>query len=242
MKIDLVIPAYNAEGTLADVMARIPASLEKSLHRIWIVNDGSGDGTGVVAAKLVARQPCIRVLSLAQNRGYGYAMKTGLIAAQAAGAEVVACLHADGQYAPESLPALLAALQAKKLDLLQGSRLAAGTALGGGMPLYKYLAGRALVQLENRVFGLQLTDYHSGYLLYGSKALRRIPFARLSDNFDFDLEVIACARARGLAIGELPIPTRYADEVSYLNPIAYGFRVLAVMWAYRIGKYNEVHP
>jgi hypothetical protein len=81
-----------------------------------------------------------------------------------------------------------------------------------------------------------MTDYHSGYLLYGRRALE-LPFHALSNSFDFDLEVIACARARGLEVGEEPIPTHYGDEVSHLDPIAYGLRVLRVMWRYRRGRY-----
>jgi hypothetical protein len=82
-----------------------------------------------------------------------------------------------------------------------------------------------------------MTDYHSGYLLYGRRALVQIPFARLSDSFDFDLEVIASARARRLAVGEAPVPTHYGDEVSHLRPVAYGLRVLRVLGRYLRGDY-----
>jgi hypothetical protein len=82
-----------------------------------------------------------------------------------------------------------------------------------------------------------MTDYHSGYLVYGRRALDSLPFRALSDSFDFDLEVIASARARGLSVGEAPVPTHYGDETSHLNPITYGLRVLRVMWNYRRGRY-----
>jgi hypothetical protein len=104
------------------------------------------------------------------------------------------------------------------------------------MPLYKYLGNALLNRLENRTLQLSLTDYHSGYLLYGRRALE-LPFQGLSDSFDFDLEVIASARARGLAVGEAPVPTHYGDEVSHLNPLTYGLRVLRVMWNYKRGRY-----
>jgi hypothetical protein len=152
---------------------------------------------------------------------------------------MVACIHADGQYAPEALPALIAELSRRRLDLLQGSRIAAGTALQGGMPLYKYVGNALLNRLENYALSLNMTDYHSGYLLYGRRALA-VPFASLSDSFDFDLEVIASAKARGLAVGEAPIPTHYGDEVSHLNPVTYGLRVLRVLWNYRRGYYDAL--
>jgi hypothetical protein len=146
-------------------------------------------------------------------------------------------VHADGQYSPEALPRLLEERERRGLDVLQGSRIAPGTARAGGMPLYK-IAGNALLNvLENGVLGLSLTDYHSGYLVYGPRALAELPLERLSDSFDFDLEVLAAARARGLSVGEAPIPTRYADEVSHLNPLTYGLRVLRVLWRYGRGRY-----
>jgi len=242
MTVGIVIPAYNAASTLPSVLGRIDdACAGLDLHGIWIVNDGSADATGQVAAEAAAHDTRLTAIDLPANRGYGGAVKVGLRAARSAGLSVVACVHADGQYAPERLPALLETLRRRRLDVLQGSRIASGTALSGGMPLYKYLVGRALTAMENRVFDLRMSDYHSGYLVYGPRALQQIPFARLSDSFDFDLEVIASARAAGLSIGELPIPTHYGDEVSHLNPITYGLRVLRVMAGYLAGRYHPGH-
>jgi hypothetical protein len=150
----------------------------------------------------------------------------------------VASVHADGQYSPEALPGLLAALDGRGLDLLQGSRIAGGQTRKGGMPLYKVAGNWLLGKLERRVLGLSMTDFHSGYLVYGRRALAEIPFAQLSDSFDFDLEVIASARARGLAVGEAPIPTHYGDEISHLNPLTYGLRVLRVLWRFQRGSYG----
>jgi glycosyltransferase involved in cell wall biosynthesis len=235
MKPAVVIPAYNAENTLADVVGRIPGGI----FGIWIVDDGSTDGTVRVAGGLARTDPRIRVVRRGKNGGYGAAVKAGLRAVRPESPDAVACVHADGQYAPEELPAMLDALRRQNLDLLQGSRLASGTALSGGMPAYKYVAGRVLTFLENRVFGLRMTDYHSGYLLYGQRALRSISFEDLSDSFDFDLEVIASARALGLRIGERPIPTHYGEESSSLSPVPYGVRVLGVMLKYLRGHYHR---
>ena len=78
-------------------------------------------------------------------------------------------------------------------------------------------------------------DSHAVRLLLAAR--QRIGFPSLSDSFDFDLEVIASARAAGLAIGEAPVPTHYGDEVSHLRPVRYGLRVLRVLWRYRRGRY-----
>jgi glycosyltransferase involved in cell wall biosynthesis len=230
-----VIPAYNAARHLPGVIERLIGSAPAELQRIVVVDDGSTDETAAIADRLAAGDPRIEVVHRPRNGGYGAAMKDGLAAA---GATTVACVHADGQYSPEALGRLLAELEARGLDLLQGSRIASGTALAGGMPVYKYLANAGLNVLENLTLGLRLTDYHSGYLVYGPRALARIAFDRLSDSFDFDLEVIASARAAGLRVGEAPIPTHYGDEVSHLRPIPYGLRVLRVLWRYRRGHYD----
>jgi glycosyltransferase involved in cell wall biosynthesis len=234
MTLAVVMPAYNAERHLQATIDRVLATKLPGLLAIFVVDDGSTDGTRALAASLLGAR--VRLVERARNGGYGAAMKDGLRAAREAGAELVATVHADGQYSPEALPRLLEAQHTRALDLLQGSRIAAGTARAGGMPLYKYAGNALLNRLENAALGLGLTDYHSGYLLYGPRALV-LPFERLSDSFDFDLEVLAAARARGLRVGEAPIPTHYGDEISHLNPITYGLRVLRVLWRYGRGHY-----
>ena len=236
MSISIVIPAYNAGRHIESVLLRVAALPDCELGHVFVVNDGSTDDTAArVRATPFTRCP-LTLLERPRNGGYGAAMKDGLEAARQGAPELIACVHADGQYSPEALPGLCAALRRRNLDLLQGSRIASGTALSGGMPLYKYAANALLNVIENHTLKLSMTDYHSGYLVYGPRALA-LPFRALSDSFDFDLELIASARARGLEVGEAPIPTHYGDEVSHLSPISYGLRVLRVMWNYRRGRY-----
>jgi glycosyltransferase involved in cell wall biosynthesis len=232
------MPAYKAEGFLEATVDRVPPAIWDRTRVFWIVDDGSPDGTRAVADRVAERHSVVRVRSFEANRGYGGAVLEGL---QRVGAEPVkyaVCLHADGQYAPESLPDLLSAMEERGLDLCQGSRHAAGTARAGGMPVYKVVAGKILTTMENLTFGLKMTDYHSGMLGYGRRLLDTVHFDRLSGSFDFDLEVIAAARTAGLAIGEIPIPTHYGDEESHLNPISYGLRCLRVMGRYATGRYR----
>ena len=236
MKLCVVIPAYNAARHIEAVLGRVAELVTCGLQEVIVVDDGSRDRT----ARLVEAWPAmgyrLRLSKRSQNGGYGAAMKDGLALARDCQPDVVACIHADGQYAPEVLPDMIEQLSRRRLDLLQGSRIAAGTALRGGMPLYKYAANALLNLVENHTLELSLTDYHSGYLVYGPRALG-LPLSSLSDSFDFDLEVIASARAHGLLVGEAPIPTHYGDEVSHLNPFTYGLRVLRVMWNYQRGRY-----
>lgn len=236
MSATVVVPAYNAGRHLQGVLERLAALPSGEIDRVIVVNDGSTDDTYAVVTAIAGLPWPVEVIHRARNGGYGAAMKDGLEAARARGAKVVACVHADGQYSPEALPSLVRMLEERGLDLVQGSRIASGTAKSGGMPLYKRAGNAILNLLENRTLGLGLSDYHSGYLVYGPRALA-LPFATLSDSFDFDLEVLACARARELDVAEAPIPTHYGDEVSYLNPLTYGLRVLRVLWNFRRGHY-----
>ena len=233
----IFIPSYQAAETIGAVIDRIPAEAWEGIQAVLVINDGSSDDTDAVVARIAETRPKVVLHSQPENRGYGAAVRRGLALSLETPCEYVVCLHADGQYPPEKLPEFVPYMKEHGVDVLQGSRHKAGTARAGGMPFYKVVAGHALTWLENRTFGLSMTDYHSGFMLYSRRAVERIPFAELSSYFDFDLEVIASARARGLRVDELGIPTRYADEASHLNPIWYGLRCLRVMVRFRLGRY-----
>jgi len=233
----MFVPAYNAGKHLEWVIHRIPESMWEAIVSVWIINDGSTDNTKDVAERLSSTNEKIHLFSFDQNRGYGAVVKKGLTLCREDTCDIAVCLHGDGQYPPEAMPGFVEAMQTKRYDILQGSRIASHTAIKGGMPLYKYVAGRILTFFENLVFGLNMTDYHSGYLYYSRRALDTLPFETLSGSFDFDLEVIASARARGYAIGELSIPTHYGDEISHLNPVGYGLHVVRVMIKYLLGRF-----
>src|SRR2546430_5862031 len=108
-----------------------------------------------------------------------------------------------------------------------GSRMMTrGGARSGGMPLYKRLGNRALTAMQNRILRAKLSEYHSGYRLYSTAALRCIPFDLDADGFHFDTEIIVQLLIAGQRIRELPIPTHYGDEISRVNALGYAWRVL----------------
>lgn len=228
MKISIFIPTYNASLHIESVVERIPLH-HREKSNIYIINDGSTDDTDAVLLKLSSKYQNIKIITFRKNQGYGAAVKAGLEQCDIDGADYAVCIHSDGQYPPEYIDEIVSEMIQKKIDLMQGSRIASGKALSGGMPIYKYIAGKILTAMENMVLGLHLTDYHSGYLIYSRKIIEKIDFKKLSNSFDFDLQVIVASRALKLSIAEFPIPTRYADEISYLNPIIYGFRVLKII-------------
>ena len=242
----VAVPAFNAGRTLERTFARIPGEIAGRAADFVVVDDGSRDDTFDAARRVQAARPSVTVLRHPRNRGYGGAVKTLLTHALETGAAITVILHADGQYSPESLPELLAPFGEERADLVQGSRMLGGGAIAGGMPLYKWVANRILTAIENRAFGMRMAEFHSGYMLYSQPTLAAIPFQRLSESFDFDLEMLVCAQILGLRIVEVAIPTIYADEVSHLKPIAYGLDVLRVVRRYRRGEYAALladsHP
>jgi glycosyltransferase involved in cell wall biosynthesis len=239
-KVFMIVPAYNAGDTLPDVFKRIPPDVAERIDRYVVVNDGSTDHTATTLEQLAETTPKLVILTHEVNSGYGAAEKTLLDYAVNESADVAAMVHADGQYSPECLPDILAPFDRDEADLVQGSRMRGDGALKGGMPFYKYAANRVLTALENRALGFRMAEYHSGYMAYARSFLEQVPYRRLSNSFDFDLEMIVAARILDARIREVPIPTIYADEVSHLNPIRYGLDVLAVVRRYRRGGYHEL--
>ena len=97
-----------------------------------------------------------------------------------------------------------------------GSRLLVGNPVRQGMPRWKYFGNRFLTGLENLVFGLKLSEYHTGYRAYRREALESVNVEMNSDNFLFDQEIIAQFIESGLRISEVPVPARYFPE-AYLR-------------------------
>ena len=114
--------------------------------------------------------------------------------------------------------------------------LVAGAARRGGMPMYKYVGNRILTTIENRLAGLELSEWHSGYRAYRVDALADIPFERNADGFDFDTEIILQLHEAGKTILEVPIPTYYGDEICHVNGVRYAADVLADVARYRLHK------
>jgi len=237
----IIMPAYNAGKTIERVFSRIPDQVQPRIKRYVVVNDGSNDDTEEALSRLRSEHPDLITLRHKTNRGYGAAEKTLLNYALKEGADVAILLHSDGQYSPEKIPDLLKPFDDNEADLVQGSRMLGQGALAGGMPLYKFIANKCLTAIENIAFGMKLAEYHSGYMVYSRKTLLEIPFNKLSDSFDFDLEMIVMAKIGRLRICEVPIPTIYAGEISHLNPVLYGLAVLAVVSRYLRGRYHSLY-
>ncbi len=223
-RIVVVMPAYNAAQTLERTYADIPHDL---VERIVLVDDVSRDDTVEIARRLG-----LDVIVHRQNRGYGGNQKTCYDAALEMGAEVVIMLHPDYQYDATRIPALVEPILRGDADLMLGSRFL-GDPRAGGMPTWKFVSNRFLTGLENRAFGLHLSEYHTGFRAYSRRLLETIPYHRNSDDFVFDQELVAqVVAAGGFRIGEIRVPTRYfaeASSVGFRRSVVYGLSTLRVV-------------
>jgi glycosyltransferase involved in cell wall biosynthesis len=228
-KLLVFVVAYEAEATLAKVLARIPATLSEYETEILVIDDSSADRSFEVG--LEASRACsypVTVLFNSENQGYGGNQKLGYAYAIHHGFDVVVLLHGDGQYAPECIEDLVRPIFEDRADAVFGSRmLSPGGARRGGMPLYKWIGNRVLTRIQNAVLGSALSEFHSGYRAYRVATLARLPFHYNSNVFHFDTDIIIQLMLGGERIAEVPIPTYYGDEICRVNGIRYARDVLA---------------
>ena len=237
-RIGVLVVAYNASSTLAKVLDRIPAEIRSDIEEVIVSDDHSDDSTYLVGLgyQQVSNLP-ITLIRQPKNLGYGGNQKAGYRLAIEHGLDIVVMLHGDGQYAPESLPTIIAPLLAGEADAVFGSRvMIKGAARKGGMPLYKYVGNRVLSRFENAALGTDLSEFHSGYRAYSVAALKQIPFERNADGFNFDTQIIIQFHDAGMRIVEVPIPTYYGDEICYVDGMGYAADVTKDVVAYRLQK------
>jgi len=218
-KVIVVMPAYNAAKTVQVTYDDIP---KEYVDEIILVDDASHDET---AKK--ARELGLKVFVHPENRGYGGNQKTCYT------------LHPDYQYDPKLIPDIIKPIVEGKADLVLASRLLSGTAISGGMPLYKFISNRFLTISENLFLGQKLSEFHTGYRAYSKKLLTTIPFMNNSENFVFDTEVIVQTVYFGFKIAEIPCPTRYmkdASSINFKNSLVYGLQTLLSIFKFSLAK------
>lgn len=207
---------------------------------MYSTDDASSDDTLDVARSLG-----IYSLRHDRNRGYGGNQKTCYAAALARGADIVVMLHPDYQYTPKLVPAMASMIASEHFDVVLGSRLLGKSALAGGMPLYKYVANRALTLFQNVMLGQKLSEYHTGYRAWSRTVLQNLPLMRCSDDFLFDNQMLVQAVHHGFRIGEISCPARYFPEASSINlprSIRYGLGVLQTSAAYGLHRAGLMEP
>jgi glycosyltransferase involved in cell wall biosynthesis len=238
-RIGILVVAYNAASTLAHVLDRVPRDFVPRISEVLVCDDHSQDATYLVGLgyQQQSRDLPLTVIRNPRNFGYGGNQKAGYRWAMEHDWDIVVLLHGDGQYAPEVMPQLVEPLELDKCDAVFGSRMMEpGAARRGGMPLYKYVGNKILTTVENAAVGMDLSEWHSGYRAYSVGALKELPFEQNSNGFDFDTQIIVQLHEAGKRIEEVPIPTYYGDEISYVKGLKYARDVVRATTRYRLHK------
>lgn len=231
-KIVVILPAYNAEKTLAQTYQEIPFDI---IDEVILVSDASLDNTITEAKRLGIKH----IISHPENRGYGGNQKSCYHKALELNADIIVMLHPDYQYTPKLIYAMSSLIANGLYGVVFGSRILGKGALKGGMPWYKYAANRILTLFQNILLNQKLSEYHTGYRAFSKEVLTTINYDLNSDDFIFDNQIVAQIFFKGFEIAEITCPTKYFKEASSINlrrSIIYGLGVIKVSMLYRLAK------
>lgn len=206
MAVCIVIPAFNAEKTIPGVAGE---ALGTGLP-VVVIDDGSFDGT----AQRVRHLP-LALISMAQNRGKGAALRSGFAWALARGFDGVVTVDADGQHEVAAIPRLCGTARALGCDILIASRFSQFGEMSGLRSCWN----RFGVWCMRRRTGFEINDSQSGFRYYSATLLRQVKFE--SNGYDMEMEILLKAWRAGFVIGSLPVAARVADgrSTSHYRPV-----------------------
>ncbi len=201
MKLSVIMPVYNEEATVEEIVARVMA--ESHEKELIVVDDGSVDDTWVILERLVKRYPdTIELVRHETNKGKGAAVRTAL--ARVSG-DVVIIQDADLEYDPRDYEVLVRPIKKDTADVVYGSRFREGRR---GALLSSYLANRFLTFLTNLLYNANLTDMETCYKAMRASLLEDLVLR--SNTFDIEPEITAKLLKAGARLCEVPI--RYAGR------------------------------
>jgi glycosyltransferase involved in cell wall biosynthesis len=232
MKLVVMIPAFNEEKSISEVIKSIPRKI-KGIDKveILVINDGSIDQTAIVAKKAGAS----RIAAHRKNRGVGSAFNTGLDNALEMGADIIINTDADGQFNAKDIPRLVKPIIDGKSDVVIGSRF---LDKNPEMPLMKKLGNLFFSWLTRKITGVHLTDTQCGFRAFTKEvALRTVLFGK----FTYTQEFIIRAANNGFRITEIPIVVakRKTGKSKVVKTwYLYGLKAISIV----LKKYTDKHP
>lgn len=204
MKLSIIIPVYNEEKTLAEILRRVKAAkLRGFVEEIIVVDDASTDGSYQILQKTAE----IKVVRHGKNRGKGSAVRTGL---KTASGDLVLIQDADLEYNPKDYTRLVEPIQAKKAQVVYGTRLKTLPLRMSGrqptpMPSH-YLGNKFLTLVTNLLYGSSLTDMETCYKVFTKKVAKSLDLT--SSRFEIEPEITAKILKKGYTIYEVPIKVK----------------------------------
>ncbi|MHA8080365.1 glycosyltransferase family 2 protein [Aquirufa regiilacus] len=235
MKLSIVLPAYNEEGSIEETLRTLYAKLQEEQidHEIVVVNDNSKDNTLGLLTKIQETIPTLVVHTNHGPNGFGYAIRYGLERFQG---DCVAIMMSDLSDDPADLVAFYRKMVAENLDCVFGSRFIRGGATYD-YPKHKYLINRFANTLIRLLLGMSYNDSTNAFKLYKKTTIQGLkPF--LSAHFNLTIELPLKAIIRGFSYGVLPNSwrNRKAGE-SNLKIKEMGSRYLFILLYVIIEKY-----
>jgi glycosyltransferase involved in cell wall biosynthesis len=215
--LSVVVPAYNEEHTIGDVISRLQAVMKKIEfdYEIIVVNDRSRDRTAEIS-----RSYNVKVYSLKQHKGKGYALRAGFSHVRG---DIVVTIDSDGSHRPEELPSLLLPILQNQADLVIGSRFLRKEPVGGKK--FNFAGNRLFNLLVQFLTGAQVSDSQSGY-----RAMKRVVLENLrlkSAEYEIESEMLVRIAKKGFRVKEVPVSFEQRTYGrSTLDPIVDGFKIL----------------
>jgi glycosyltransferase involved in cell wall biosynthesis len=216
----VVIPAFNEETTIQDVIRTMPG---QTVDYVIVVDDASTDRTSTIA-----RSAGAKVIRHGRNLGVGTSIKSGYLKALSLGARVVVVVAGDGQHDPQEIPTLVEPLLDDAADYVVGDRLSAKSSTHT-MPMHRYLGNKLLTYLTGKITGLDVKDSQCGFTAITAAGLKRINFGFLSDRWGIPNDMLLECAMRGLRVKYVPIKTIYRGRESYIKLPGFAIRLLAIL-------------
>jgi len=240
--LSVIIPTYNEEPNIRRSAEAVVAYLrERELAwELLLVDDGSRDGTLAIEEEMARREPRVRVLAHSPNRGKGYAVRQGMLAAKGA---LRLFLDADYSTPIEECEKLLPHLEGD-YEIAIGTRRVADAQVETKPPFHRYALGELYMKLACWLLGSQLSDLNCGFKAFRAEAAERLFHVQRRDDWSFDAEVLALAERLGYRIREVPVRWAHAQATTKVRPLRDGLRsfraLLAIRRDLKAGKYQGI--
>lgn len=228
-KIIAVLPAYQAEHTLASFFKILPRMV---FDQVILSDDSSRDKTFVIAKK----QKGVDVFKTPKNLGYGGNMKFCLSKALEEGGDIIVEIHPDGEYLPDGILKAIRAIQ-EGAQFVLGNRFTNGRPKG--MYLWKYIPSRILTWLDNIIFGSNIPDMHQGFRVYTKDFLKKVNFKANDDDYAFTFQIIVQALFNDVPIKSVPVTAVYTGEkrgASFYYSFIYTIKTFWILILYSLAK------
>ena len=220
-RIAVVVPAYNEEALIGEVLDGIPEYVAK----VYAVNDGSADMTGAIIEDYARRDPRIVPIHHNPNRGVGAAITTGYLQAVEDGMDIAAVMAGDNQMDATYLPDLLDPIVDGRADYTKGDRLI-NQAYRKGMPPLRSFGNSLLTFLTKVASGYwQMMDPQNGYTAISAKTLKVLPLEDVYQGYGYCNNLLVWLNICGMRVQDVAIPARYGRERSGIRYSTYIPRV-----------------